>query len=52
MPTLSLPKYATFVRSEGAYLPGIGGSPTSKTDAPAGVGVVFEKCREEIALLD
>ena len=42
MPALLAAEFAAFVRNKGAYLPGIGVAPTSKTDAPAGAGVAFE----------
>ena len=42
MPALLAAEFAAFVRNKGAYLPGIGVAPTSKTDAPAGAGVTFE----------
>ena len=38
MPALLAAEFAAFVRNKGAYLPGIGVAPTSKTDAPAGAG--------------
>lgn len=42
MPALSAAKFVSFVRNKGAYLPGIGVAPTSKTDVPIGAGVTFE----------
>ena len=39
MPAMSAAKFADFVRNKGAYLPGIGVAPTSKTDAPIGARV-------------